>query len=308
MTKKSIQHIDTHLPISFPYIFGEDIKDIYPDVKLSIERITPETAKKMLKTNIGNRNPKREPLVQAIEKGQWALNGATIVFDENGNLVDGQNRLMACVNANKPIDTIVARGIKRKAQITMDTGVKRVLNDWLTLAGYPDANVVGTIGRMLYRADTYGLSKSFSLPVSCKDTVQTLFEYCCDNYETRIAPLTTICKNVQRAYSDGNRGGLNNGTIGALFDVFRRAGDDNLDEFVGQLLNRRTACTSVRLLQNTLNKNANSKVGKLPQIVLAAYIIKAWNAYMSGDDIKQLKYTQGGAHPESFPEVFLGYE
>lgn len=308
MTDNSIHGIASNLPISFPAIYGMNIEREYPDVHMSIERITPNMAERMLETNIGNRDPKREPLEDALKRGQWVLNGASIVFDENGNLVDGQNRLRACAHTGIPIDTVVIRGIRRSAQITMDTGVKRVLNDWLKLSGYQDANVVGSIGRMLYRADTYGLSSAFSLAVTSKDTVQTLFEYCCENYESRIAPLTTICKNVQRKYSDGNRGGLKNGTTGVLFDAFKHAGDDNFEEFVEQLLNRRPACVSVMLLQNALSKNADNKTSKLPQGHLAVLIIKAWNAYMRGDDIKQLKYIKGGAHPESFPEVFLGYE
>ena len=29
---------------------------------------------------------------------------------------------------------------------------------------------------------------------------------------------------------------------------------------------------------------------------------------MQGDDIKQLKFIQGGANPEKFPEIFYGYD
>lgn len=290
-------------PIAFPPIYGIDATSRYPNIRISIETITPEIAEKMLQANVGNRDPKREAIAKAIQNGEWTLNGATIVFDENGNLTDGQNRLRACITANKPIDTIVVRGIPRTAQITMDVGVKRQLNDYLKMAGYKNCNIVGGVGTMLYRADSYGLEGSFTLPTIGKDTIKTLFEYINENYDERIEPLVSPCKSVQRLYP-----GIMNGTTGVLFDVFRRAGEDNFTVFVQQLTNRRAACMSVRLLQNQLRKNSDSKQGKMPQKMVAALIIKTWNAYIRGDDIKTLRFTQGGAHPENFPEIFLGYE
>lgn len=288
--------------VAFPPIYGIDATKRYPNVRISIETITPEIAEKMLLTNIGNRDPKREAIKKAILSGEWTLNGATIVFDENGNLTDGQNRLRACVAANVPIDTLVVRGIPRAAQITMDMGVKRSLNDYVKMDGYPDYNIVSGIGKALYRSDTYGMEESFTYPTIGKDTVKTLFEYIQENYDERIKWLVSPCKSVQKAYP-----GVMNGTLGILFDKFRHAGDENLAVFIGQLTNKRAACTSVRLLQTQLRKNADSKQGKMPQRMIAALIIKAWNAYMRGDDIAQLKFTQGGAHPENFPEIFLGY-
>lgn len=302
MTDNSIYPIGSNLPISFPYVYGENVERMYPEVRISIERIAPDVAKKMLETNVHNRDPKREPIAKAIQNNQWKLNGATIVFDENGVLRDGQNRLMACVKANTAIDTLVVRGVKSDAQITMDTGVKRALVDYLKLSGYKNDSIVGAIGLMIYRADTYGLQNAFTMPTVGKDTIQTIFEFICAEYDTRIGPLTSACKAIRRKY------GVASGTSGVLLDAFKQAGDDNLNEFVQQLLNKKPACTSVRLLQNQLLKDKDSKYGKLPQRIVAALIIKAWNAYMRGDEIRQLKFVQGGATPENFPKIFLGYE
>ena len=302
MTKKSIQDNASYRQLSFPYIYGENIEHIYPDVQLSIERITPEIAKRMLETNVHNRDPKREAIAKAIVNGEWKLNGATIVFDRDGILRDGQNRLMACIKANMPIVTVVTRGVEASAQITMDTGVKRVLADYLKLDGYKNYSIVGAIGLMIYRADSYGIQSAFTMPTIGKDTVQTVYEFIRAEYDSRIAPLVSNAKAISKAY------GVKSGTIGVLMDAFGAAGEDNLNEFVQQLLNRKPACASVRLLQNKLRNDKDSKYGKLPQKVVAALIIKTWNAYMRGDDITYLRYTQGGAHPESFPEIFLGYE
>lgn len=303
MTNDSIHDIVQNRPISFPPIYGENIEWMYRGVRISIERITPDDATKMLEANIGNRKPKREPLVQAILNGEWILNGATIVFDTNGNLIDGQNRLIACVKSGRPIETIVVRGIERAAQITMDSGVKRKLDDYLTLDGYKNASAVGAIGSALLRVDTYGITAAFHKPSGSDFTIKARREFIRSNYEVRIEPLVKPCRSVQNTYS-----GIENATTGALFDMFKKAGENNFEEFTNQLTKKRTACTALRLLIKKLDDNVKAKDGKLPQRVIAALMIKAWNAYMRGDEISLLRFTQGGATPEKFPEVFLGYE
>lgn len=293
-------------PISFPPIYGVDVANLYPNVAISIETITPEVAEKMLQTNVGNRDLISSVAVtKAIENDEWELNGATIVFDENGNLIDGQHRLTACIKTGKPIVTIVVRGIKRSAQITMDTGVKRRLRDYTKMRGYENYSHVATIGLAFYISDTYGHTKFFTDQRGGKATFKAVINHIDDNYESRIKPVVRDVMAVQQRYKR-----VNAGTIAVLFDIFRQAGDENYREFVGQLIGSRPACTSVRLLQNKLATNATTtdKTKQLTQKFIAVYTIKAWNAYMRGDDIKQLKYVQGGANPESFPEIFLGYE
>ena len=288
--------------ISFPYVYGENIENLYPSVRITIERITPETAEEMLLTNIGNRDPKREPLEKAIANDEWELNGATIVFDENGNLTDGQNRLRACVRTGIPIVTIVVRGIRRSAQITMDSGVKRQLNDYLKMNGFKNDTTVGSIGRGLVYMDQFGIDGALQRTAGRDYTTKAFYDFICKNYESRIEPLLSDVMSARA------RTGVKSKTLGMLFDTFKKAGDENYEEFVGQLLDRKPACTAVRVLKQKLSLNKDRKNEKAPDIVIAAWFIKAWNAYMLGEEIYQLRFTRGGAHPESFPEVFLGFD
>ena len=73
---------------------------------MKVETITPKLAEKWMEANKNNR-PLRRSLVGryagAIRRGQWELNGESIKFDEDGVLFDGQHRLAAVVEANKPI-------------------------------------------------------------------------------------------------------------------------------------------------------------------------------------------------------------
>ena len=293
-------------PIAFPYVYGERIENLYPYVRITIERITPEVAMRMLGANVNNRdlNP-NTAVVKALENGEWEMNGETIVFDQAGVLIDGQHRLSACVKTGKPIETVVVRGIEHDAQITMDTGLRRNLRDYTKMRGYDNHSKVSSIGLALYIADSYGVARYFTDSHGGKSTFKSVMAYIDENYDSRIKPIVSGAQSVQQRYKK-----VNIGTLAVLFDVFRRAGEDNYKEFIGQLIGNRPACTSVRLLQNKLAANAatTDKAKQLTQKFIAVYTIKAWNAYMRGDDIMQLKYAQGGANAEKFPEVFLGYE
>lgn len=286
----------------FDYIFGEYVADKYPGVTVSIERITPSVARSMLGTNTHNRDTNRfETISKALKNGEWSLNGASVIFSDDGVLLDGQHRLMACVKTGIAFDTIVVRGIGKQQQMTMDVGTKRKVADFLKLDGYPDPGLVASIGNAIYRADYLGLSESFTRASAEKGTLLATVNFIEDNYETRIGPLKSLVRAVSRRYR-----GVYSATIGALFDVFRRAGDEDFDAFIDQLLGKAEPCKTVELLISRLNENIRKTSGKLTQKVIAALFIKTWNAFMSGEQLGTLAYRQGGAHPEAFPEVYLG--
>lgn len=79
---------------------------------------------------------------------------------------------------------------------------------------------------------------------------------------------------------------------------------EDVNAFLGQLMGLDVPCQSVLTLKNRLEANSISKTGHLPAKTVAAIVIKTFNAYMRGEDIKCLRFTQGGAHPEDFPTVY----
>lgn len=95
-------------------------------MKQEIEIITPKEAIYILE----NHNPKNRPVsentVQSyaldMKNKQWTLTHQGIAFDVNGNLIDGQHRLWACVFSNVPLKTMVFRDlpIELDGLMTMD--------------------------------------------------------------------------------------------------------------------------------------------------------------------------------------------
>ena len=61
-----------------------------------------------------------EKLKTAIKNNEWKENGATIVFDSEGNLLDGQHRLHAISESGKTVNSLVVTGVA-KGKATFQT-------------------------------------------------------------------------------------------------------------------------------------------------------------------------------------------
>lgn len=281
------------------YVYGDDVRDEYPGVSITIERIYPETAKQMLRHNVGNRKFKsRHNVALAIQNDEWSLNGATIVFAEDGRLLDGQHRLQACLKTGKPIDSVVVRGVETQSQVSMDSGAKRSVSDFLRMRGYGNVGVVSGIGYALLRADTYGLDSAVSNnDVSRQFTTMQVLEFIEKAYPDRIEPVKAWASSLNKKYR-----GYRTSIIAAVLDAIRDvADDDDVRGFVDQLRGTSVATGSVAVLQRRLYANALKDGKSLSQRYLAAITIKAWNDYAVGDSHEILSFRGGGANPESFP-------
>ena len=56
------------------------------------------------------------------------------------------------------------------------------------------------------------------------------------------------------------------------------------------------------LLRERLRTNSAGKA-KLPLLEIVALFFKAWIAYQNGKQVKCLRWNNGGANPEKFPEI-----
>lgn len=137
-----------------------DLSSLYSEVSVSIMRITPEIAAQLLERNVRNRRMDKrhyESLSHVMVQGDYILNGETIVLDSDGNLLDGQHRLRACVLCGKSFDTLVVRGIHPSAFDTIDGGRARTTGDVLSIEGEPNPNAVaGAVSQFIQFVDCGG--------------------------------------------------------------------------------------------------------------------------------------------------------
>ena len=135
-------------------------------VQCAVEAITPQQAAMYLKKNANNRklSPRRiASYARAITSGEWQINGETIKFAENGELLDGQHRLKAIVQADTVVETCVVRGLDSTAFKTIDGGKARSAGDCLYVLKYRHPNALAAATRMLcaYESGWGSAARSF---------------------------------------------------------------------------------------------------------------------------------------------------
>lgn len=102
--------------------------------------------------NTGNRKIAPAKLAQTcddIRSGRFLVNGESVIFSRDGELLDGQHRLSGCVETGISIISLVAFGIHPEAKKTIDTGKGRTVGDIAQLGGIADGNNVTTIARIM---------------------------------------------------------------------------------------------------------------------------------------------------------------
>lgn len=286
------------------YVYGIKCWEKFPDITVSIETITPQVAIAMLEMNVGNRKIKRlDQMVDAIKTGYWELNGATIVFDKDGNLVDGQHRLNACIKANVPITTLVVRGVERNTQTTMDAGYKRKLSDFLNMAGYGDCNNLAAVITALWRKDKYGTVSAVTYRNGrMAPTASQGMEFADKFYESRIKYTMNKVMRFRKKYK-----GLTIHALAPIFEDFKDISLEDFEYFYGMLMGKYQPTTTVWKLVQKLQKAGDEK-NKIPPEYIAAYIVKAWNSFIDGKELGSLQYRPGGANPEQFPTISHGID
>lgn len=101
-----------------------------------VVEVTPKMAQGWLDSAAHNRNVvniRVEQFAAMMKRGDWLVTGQGIIFNEKGELIDGQHRLMAIVLAGVPVHLLVVRDVIHRAQLVMDQGTRRTPHDQIKL-------------------------------------------------------------------------------------------------------------------------------------------------------------------------------
>ena len=132
--------------------------------------VTPEMAARWLERNQSNRRVRSgvvKKYAAAMNRGEWELTHQGIAIDVDGNLVDGQHRLLAVVMSQLSIKMCVAFGVSPNTFGVLDQGAKRNLNDHFNDDKFV-SQPVGFLGRIVF-----GMSNSTVLQLkSLKDVLE----------------------------------------------------------------------------------------------------------------------------------------
>lgn len=267
------------------------------DRKLSTEvvEITPKMAVDLLEMNEHNRSISDQHvkrIARQIAAGKWRFNGDTIKIAGNAHILDGQHRLWACVEAKKPIKTIVVRGIDKEAFATLDT-----------------------IRKVRSGADTLSLHGVTRYRGKVSEALKWLLRYqrkCLEDYkapENRIE--NSDIEDAWRAHPY---------MVNAIERCapLRHIGNTNILGFIYYVVTNRNPELAERFvitLENPARVSVNDPLFKFRAYLTqhtdrpkdSAYTIalafKALNAAKTGRKIERLLWNRQGSRRETFPEL-----
>jgi hypothetical protein len=110
-----------------------------------IIKITPGVAALLMRYNTHNRklsNVAVDTIMGILVRGEWRKTHQGLAFYDDGSIMDGQHRLLACVLSGIDLDPImVSGGYSKDDNDAIDSGSKRTAADAAKLAGVTDADL-----------------------------------------------------------------------------------------------------------------------------------------------------------------------
>jgi len=258
-------------------------------MKIEETQMTPALAAKLLEQNTVNRllSPARvNALADAIDRDGWLADANPIKIGEDGTIIDGQHRLYAIVKAGKAITCLLASDVPIIARMSVDTGRPRSFADYLRMNGIVSATDVAAVARFLhwYR---HGTNKVMHM-----DTVQ-LWEF----YQANTDLITDSVGRGKSTYRHVRS--IQRSVMAVAWAIFSEIDRDEAEIFWSQLRGEATPSSAANALC-TFGTFRQLSAGHYEQRYSLAIVIKAWNAFRRGAEVKNLVWKAGAN--EKYPE------
>lgn len=264
--------------------------------QMRLVSVTPELAADLLNRNKRNRPLKASTVARYakdLTDGRWRSTAQPVVIDWNGDLLDGQHRLWACVETGISFIAYIATGEDPDTFAAYDRGSKRTGADALAVLGYKNRHCLAATASRLrrhQRGATWSTTAEDKY-VNVEEQVEVVEEF----------PGITDSVLVGAAVN-GRR--LASPSLAAfLHYLFAEIDADAASAFFEKLTSGAglTETDSVFHLRERLVRNSQDTKAKIPQKEVAALIIKAWNA--RGKRVRSLRWRSSGDKQEAFPEI-----
>lgn len=266
-------------------------------MQYAVETITPQKAREYFNTSQGE-GKRFRPISQqyvhsyadTMKKGRWMENGEPIVFDSNGDLTNGCHRMLAVEEAGIPVRFLVVRGVEPEAFTTYDNGRHRTVGQLLCMQGVKNYNLVGSIvmaNERLIRSGRLTENNSSAGGRKIKQSNDDNYQ----NYRRDPSGFDDTAAYINKLQSRARI--LSGSWAGGLFYYLTHTGGytkDEVEPFFEALFSTDSSeIASADMLRKRITSAALSGQ-KLKADMLFALIAKAWNAYITGRDLKKLFY------------------
>jgi len=244
-----------------------------------VKIITPAYAKELLEktqaAGILNRkasNRTVEIYANEMKRGNWKLNSETVKLDENGFILDGQHRLMACVQSGCSFQTFVNFNVPRSTFDTIDCGRIRTGTQVLQMSGVQYHTVITGIVNGISEFRSYG-------HIAVKErrlTPSAVLE----EYNSRPSDYDEAARVAMRAVGESHA--MTPKSVGTLYFALVNdvgAPKTKAEKFFMEINSFDTAENPV--IEKMRRWNLANKDRRISEKLRAAYVIRSWNAYVT---------------------------
>lgn len=253
-------------------------------MRFHTQLVTPDMARIYLEKNKVNRkisNNNVKFLAKQMLEGNFKKTGQTISISKNGNLLDGQHRLMAIILSNVPIELNFCEELEDDIFDVIDTGKNRTTSDILSIQGHKNPGELSSAISFLMDIHA-GISKNEKLSNSKK------LEFL--NMHPELPEIVSICTKENRRFK-----AISSGAIAALYYTFSKIHHDQAESFFDKYYSGvgMESGDVILLLRNKLYQDAQNK-SKLKTHQKVALVIATWNIFRKGKTVKRLDVPSSG--------------
>jgi hypothetical protein len=252
-------------------------------------KIDPDKAVELLENNTYNRNLRQkivERYANIMKKGEWRLNGETIIISKSGRVLDGQHRLWAVIESGVTIETAIVYGVDENYFATIDTGQAKKPADMFKIAGIKEPQLTSTAIMWIYMY----VNEKVMVKESCtaEHAIELFREF--PDVEDSICFARPCGKFLPK------------GTGTALHYLFAMVDKKLANAFfeaigTGEFETGQSPIRAFReRLINDILKNGKPTTKPVDRYAMA---IKAWNAYYEGRQIRVVRFSSN----EKFPKI-----
>lgn len=223
----------------------------------------------------------------ALARGEWMLNGETVIVADSGELNNGQHRLNACILTGISFRTLIVFGIARDTRSSLDQGKRRSVIDELTMAGYTN---VGQ--RVSAAATVLGVTqRKLQILAHGGATTAQILAFCEDH--SKLMKGNAVATRLQRVYR------ISAGNFTGVHYLLSRRSRDAADLFFEQLIFPRStvAIDPVNRLVTRLRDHATRR-NRMERAESVCITLKAWNHWCRGEMCELLTWRAMGINEE----------
>ena len=261
---------------------------------LSIDK---DMAKLMLERNYMNRAIQRKKVEEYksdMNKMDWHLNGETIKFDQNGNLIDGQKRLTAFIESNlETIQLMFVTGLDRDVVFTkIDIGQPRTAANAFEFIGVQNSTLVSSMIKNIvaFGKGNYG-DRGGTNRIMTREDMINFYRNDHENIQRLASISSTLYKKSGCLILPG--------PMAALVYLFTQKSEKQAIDFFEKFASgdNLPKHSPILILREKIIRSKNSTRERLTQSELIKLIIISWNKYRANETCKVLKI------PETIVEI-----